>query len=164
MLKYASVLSVVMLLAACQGNEPQKTATTALSVARPAPVSTQDVRKNDGGKLKPADMNVEKTTAMMGDLASPMQADVKHGKKLVRQRCSMCHYLDKAQRKVGPSLQGVYGRAPSIDGIPFATWDDAALNQWLTNPKAVKPKTRMGFPGFKKEQDRLDVIAYLKTR
>jgi len=57
----------------------------------------------------------------------------------------------------------VYGRAPSIDGIPFAVWDEAALDHWLENPKAVKSNTRMGFPGFKKEQDRLDVIAYLKT-
>jgi len=163
MLKYAGILSAVMLLTACQGNDPQPMESTALHEHSAAPVSTQDVRKTDAVKLKPADVNVEKTTTMIADLSSAMKADPKHGKKLVGKRCSMCHYLDQAKRKVGPGLQGVYGRAPSIDGIPFAVWDEAALNQWLTNPKAVKPNTRMGFPGFKKEQDRLDAIAYLKT-
>jgi len=76
---------------------------------------------------------------------------------------SICHYLNQHGRKFGPSLQGVYSRAPSIDGTPFTAWDDHALEAWLSNPKAVKPKTTMSFKGLKNAQDRMDVIAYIKT-
>ncbi len=43
------------------------------------------------------------------------------------------------------------------------TWDDATLNTYLTKPQAMVPGTKMTFPGLAKEQDRLDVIAYLNT-
>ena len=43
------------------------------------------------------------------------------------------------------------------------TWDEATLNTYLTKPQAMVPGTKMTFFGLPKEQDRLDVIAYLKT-
>ncbi|MDB5467271.1 MAG: cytochrome, partial [Phenylobacterium sp.] len=33
--------------------------------------------------------------------------------------------------------------------------------QWLADPKAMVPGTKMTFPGFKDPKDRTDVIAYL---
>jgi cytochrome c len=42
-------------------------------------------------------------------------------------------------------------------------WDEATLNVYLTKPQAMVPGTKMTFAGLSKEQDRLDVIAYLKT-
>jgi cytochrome c len=44
------------------------------------------------------------------------------------------------------------------------TWDEATLNTYLTNPKQLVPGNKMAFPGLPKEQDRLDVIAYLKSK
>lgn len=41
-------------------------------------------------------------------------------------------------------------------------WNDETLFAYLENPKKYIPKTKMAFPGFKSEQDRNDVIAYLK--
>ena len=41
-------------------------------------------------------------------------------------------------------------------------WDEETLDTFLEKPKDMVPKTRMAFPGLKKEQDRMDVIAYLK--
>lgn len=89
--------------------------------------------------------------------------DATRGAALAKKRCSMCHNFDSTKRKVGPGLKGVYGRAPSIQGVPFSKWDAASLDKWLTNPKAVKKSTPMAFPGFKNKQDRDDVIAFLKT-
>ena len=43
-------------------------------------------------------------------------------------------------------------------------WDEATLNKFLENPKALVPGTKMVFPGLKSEKDRQDVIAYLGTQ
>ncbi|RMH59320.1 MAG: cytochrome c family protein, partial [Zetaproteobacteria bacterium] len=66
-----------------------------------------------------------------------------------------------AARNIGPSLLGIYGRVPSIDGVPFARWDAAALERWLSNPRAVKPNTRMRIPPLS-ARDRADIIAYFR--
>ena len=42
-------------------------------------------------------------------------------------------------------------------------WDNESMFKWLENPKVMVKGTSMAFPGFKKEQDRADVIAYLNT-
>jgi cytochrome c2 len=36
-------------------------------------------------------------------------------------------------------------------------------SDYLENPKKYIKGTNMAFPGFKKEQDRADVVAYLNT-
>jgi cytochrome c len=42
-------------------------------------------------------------------------------------------------------------------------WDTESMYKWLENPKNMVKGTSMAFPGFKKETDRNDVIAYLNT-
>jgi len=85
------------------------------------------------------------------------------GAKLAKGKCSACHYFDKDRKKTGPTLMGIYGRTPTIDGVPFAVWDAVALDGWLESPKAVKPKTKMAFKGIPEKEKRDDLIAYLKT-
>lgn len=86
-------------------------------------------------------------------------------------KCQVCHSIDAGVNKLGPSLHGVVGRkAGSLPGYDYTdamknsgfTWDEATLNKYLTNPRKMVPGTRMVFVGLPKEQDRLDVIAYLK--
>jgi cytochrome c len=100
--------------------------------------------------------------AAEGDPAKGMQ---------IFKKCQVCHSIEKGVNKIGPSLHGVYGRkAGTLDGYNYTdamknsgfTWDEASLNTYLTNPRKVVPGTRMVFVGLPKEQDRLDVIAYLK--
>ncbi|MDQ6996306.1 MAG: c-type cytochrome [Mariprofundus sp.] len=90
-----------------------------------------------------------------------LAADAARGKVVATVRCMPCHHLDSHARSIGPGLKGVYGRAPSIDGVPFDIWDEIALQQWLANPRAVKPNTRMMIPPIS-VRDRTDIIAWLK--
>jgi len=84
------------------------------------------------------------------------------GAKLARKKCGTCHYMDRNITKVGPSLKGILGRAPTISGVPFKVWDEKALDQWLQDPTGVKPGTMMAIPGIKSKKERSDIIEYLK--
>jgi cytochrome c1 len=43
------------------------------------------------------------------------------------------------------------------------TWDEKSLFDYLENPKRYIPGTKMAFEGLKKEEDRNDIITYLKS-
>lgn len=94
----------------------------------------------------------------------PMNAladEVPSGEEIFKTRCSVCHNPLTHQRKIGPGLQGVYGREAE-SGI--GTLTEERLHQWLQNPGAIKPGTRM--PKYGQMQDPLQrqaVIDYLKT-
>ena len=106
--------------------------------------------------------------------APSFAGDAANGAKVFK-KCKACHVVDSAKNKVGPSLQGVVGRTPgSVGGFKYSSamtgfgasgvvWDAATLNTFLTKPKALVPKTKMSFPGLKKQSDRDDVIAYLQS-
>ncbi len=89
-------------------------------------------------------------------------------------KCKACHSIDEGRNKIGPSLFGIYGRqAGAIPGFKYSkamkvkapeiVWNDENLDAWLKKPKKFIPKTKMGFSGLKKQRDRDDIIAYLKT-
>ena len=46
-------------------------------------------------------------------------------------------------------------------GEEGVVWDEATLTQYLPNPKAFVPGTKMAFGGLKKPDDVANVIAYL---
>ena len=103
-----------------------------------------------------------------------LEGDVKAGEKYFKRKCKSCHNAKDAKRhKTGPNLwnivdqpggkQATYKKyskdLKNWDGV----WDVANLDLYLTKPKKMFKKTRMSFSGIRKEQDRADVIAYLKT-
>ncbi|MDQ6950346.1 MAG: hypothetical protein Q9M26_01620 [Mariprofundales bacterium] len=94
--------------------------------------------------------------------ADVSSAHVQRGFVVAEVRCKHCHFLIRSNRKIGPGLLGVFDRAPTISGVPFARWDAEALDRWLTNPRAVKPNTEMRTPPIAK-RDRADVIAWMAT-
>ena len=92
--------------------------------------------------------------------------------KAVFNKCAICHSPAAGKNMIGPSLFGVVGRkSASIEGFSYSdamkaadkTWDEATLDTYLTNPKAMVPGTKMIFPGLPKPEDRANLIAYLST-
>ena len=98
------------------------------------------------------------------------EGDAAAGEKVYK-KCKTCHSLEAGKNKLGPHLAGVIGReAGSVEGFKYSkamadsglVWDEATLDAFLAKPKEVVPKSKMAFAGLKKEQQRQDLIAYLK--
>ena len=110
-------------------------------------------------------------------MAGPVQAegDVAKGEQVFK-KCMACHAINDKANKHGPHLVSIVGRSvASIEGYNYsegmkahaatgAVWDEAALLAYIENPKAVVAKTKMAFAGLKKEDERADLIAFLKTK
>jgi cytochrome c len=98
--------------------------------------------------------------------------DAAAGEKVFVQ-CKACHQTgEKAKNGVGPVLNGLFGRkAGSVEGFIYSnenknsgvTWDEATFMEYIKDPKAKIPNTKMVFAGLKDEQKIKDLIAYLHT-
>jgi len=98
--------------------------------------------------------------------------DAAAGERVFNQ-CKACHQIgETAKNTIGPALNGVVNRkAGTVAGYNYSdanknsglTWDETTLTEYLANPKAKVPGTKMTFLGLKKEADVQNVIAYLKT-
>ena len=108
--------------------------------------------------------------------ASPALAagDAAKGEK-VYAKCKACHDVEKGVNKVGPTMKGLVGRAAAsvadykysaamlAKGAEGLVWTEEALTEYLPDPKAYVPKTKMAFAGLKKPDEVADIIAYLKA-
>ncbi len=102
------------------------------------------------------------------------KADVAAGEATTKKLgCVACHSFNQGGKAgVGPNLWGVVG-APHghMEGFNYSAalkakqgpWTFAELNEWLYKPAAYAPGTRMSFAGIKDDQERANVIAYLRT-
>ncbi|RME99890.1 MAG: hypothetical protein D6773_12265 [Alphaproteobacteria bacterium] len=89
--------------------------------------------------------------------------DAGRGLLIAKARCLPCHHLDRTGIRIGPGLKGIYQRKPRISGVPFARWDEAALDAWLSGPRLIKPNTKMILPPLR-ARDREDLIAYFRDQ
>jgi cytochrome c len=86
--------------------------------------------------------------------------------------CKMCHQIgESAKNAVGPILNGVIGRkSGSVAGYNYSdanknsgiTWDEATFREYIKDPKAKVPGTKMIYAGLKDEQKVNDLVAFLK--
>ena len=95
-------------------------------------------------------------------ISSTIMLGTSKGATLTQRKCASCHYIDRHLTKVAPTLKGIFGRVPTISGVPFKVWDEAALNRWMEAPTKVKKDTRMSIPGIKSREERTAIITYLK--
>jgi cytochrome c len=100
-------------------------------------------------------------------------ADPAAGEALAKKLCGICHTFDAGGKAgIGPNLYGVVmGPHAHMEGFSYSDglkdkpgkWDYESLSQWLTNPAAYVPGTKMGFAGIASEKQRANVIAYLRS-
>ncbi|GAC1330818.1 MAG: cytochrome c family protein [Beijerinckiaceae bacterium] len=117
------------------------------------------------GTLAGAVLFLGTTGAAMAD------GDAAAGEKVFA-KCKVCHQIGEgAKNAVGPQQNGLIGRkAGTVPGYSYSdanknsglTWDEATLKEYLKNPKAKIPGTKMIFAGLTKDQEIDDVIAYIK--
>jgi cytochrome c len=99
------------------------------------------------------------------------EGDAAAGEKIFATKCKVCHQIGpNAKNFVGPSLNGVIGRKTgSEEGYSYTdanknsglTWDEVTFKEYITDPKAKIPGTKMIFAGLPKESDRDNLFAYL---
>ncbi|MCZ8100163.1 MAG: cytochrome c family protein [Burkholderiales bacterium] len=111
--------------------------------------------------------------AVMGILsAGAAQAqDAAAGEKVFL-KCRACHQTgETAKNAVGPVLNGLIGRkSGTVEGYNYSdanknsglTWDEATFKEYIKNPKAKIPGTKMIFVGLPNDKEIEDVLAYLK--
>ena len=97
--------------------------------------------------------------------------DVEKGANVFKQ-CQACHSIGPgAQNKIGPELNGLDGRkAGSVPNYSYSdanknsgiVWGEQTFKEYIKDPRAKIPGTKMIFPGVKNEQQANDLWAYIK--
>ncbi len=100
-------------------------------------------------------------------------ADTAKGQQVATQ-CEQCHDISKGgPNKIGPELWGVIGRPRATEaGFSYSTamasnhdpWTFEKLFRYLKSPQAVVPGTKMSFAGLRSAQQRIDLLAWLRTK
>ncbi len=97
--------------------------------------------------------------------------DAAAGAKVFNQ-CRACHQVGPTARNlIGPTLNGLIGRkAGTVEGFKYSdankssgiVWDEATFKDYIRDPKARIPGTKMVFAGLKSDQQIADLLAFLK--
>jgi cytochrome c len=103
-------------------------------------------------------------------------ADVAAG-EAVFAKCKSCHTAEAGGANgTGPNLYGVVGRKPGSHagfaysapmtefGAKQAVWDDEHISEFIKAPQKYIGGTKMTFVGLKKPEDRINIIAYLRSQ
>jgi cytochrome c len=126
--------------------------------------------KNEEHPMKNLTMNALIIVTSMAAASGALAQDVAAGKTSFN-KCLACHAIGEgAKNKVGPELNGIDGRksgtAPDYNysdanknsGI---TWNEAQFKEYIKDPKAKIPGTKMAFAGIKNEKEINDLWAFI---
>jgi cytochrome c len=101
-----------------------------------------------------------------------LTALVTRGERVMAQ-CRSCHTFEAGGANgIGPNLHDAFGRAvashggyeysPAMEGHGGA-WDYMALNDFLRSPAQTVRGTKMAFSGLRNDEERVAMIAYLRS-
>ncbi|MEO0495795.1 MAG: cytochrome c family protein [Pseudomonadota bacterium] len=114
------------------------------------------------------------TMVFAGGNAIAMDGDIAEGEKVFR-KCQACHVVDDMKNRVGPHLMGVVGRdIAAVEKFKYSKgmvaygeengkWTQQLLTDYLEAPRTTVKGTKMAFAGLKKEEDRVNVVAYIMS-
>lgn len=135
----------------------------------------EDGRAEDGGAEAEVDLQVEAEPVPDAEaaieVAALSEADMAAAAKAMR-GCKSCHQLERDRNGTGPHLIGVVGRPiGGVDGFKYSdallglneageVWSEAALVEWLEDPKAFADGTKMNFK-VRDADDRALIAAWL---
>ena len=84
-------------------------------------------------------------------------ASAARGKEVFDKKCSICHFADSDQKKIGPGLKGISKRGTfSVNGNKIT---DDSLKTWIENGDQLMPP----FKDVLEPAQIKDVITYVKT-
>ncbi len=105
--------------------------------------------------------------------ASSAQAQDAAAGKTSFNKCLACHAIGEgAKNKVGPVLNGLDGRkSGTFEGYSYTdanknsgiTWNEATFKEYIKDPKAKIPGTKMAFAGIKNEKEINDLWTYVSS-
>jgi cytochrome c len=108
---------------------------------------------------------------LIAALSVPAMAQDAQKGKAVFNVCLACHTIGPgAQNKIGPELNGLDGRkAGTVANFDYSdankssgiVWNEQTFEEYIKNPAAKVPGTKMIFPGIKNEQQEKDLWAYI---
>jgi cytochrome c len=106
----------------------------------------------------------------MATTSAALAQDVAAGKSSFN-KCMACHAIGEgAKNKVGPELNGIDGRkSGTAEGYSYTdanknsgiTWNKEQFLEYIKDPKAKIPGTKMIFAGIKNEKEANDLWAFL---
>ena len=109
--------------------------------------------------------------ALAASTAAASAQDVAAGEQSFK-KCLPCHSVGEgAKNKVGPELNGLDGRkAGTAEGFNYTeanknsgiTWNETTFKEYIKDPRAKIPGTKMVFAGIKNEEEVNNLWAYLK--
>ncbi len=87
--------------------------------------------------------------------------------------CAACHSLEPNRNMTGPSLAELWNRkagtlpsfmrySPAVKSSGVV-WNEKTLDEWITDPQHLIPGNVMTFDGIKNSQQRVDLLAFLKS-
>ena len=123
----------------------------------------------------PGDGEAAEEPAAEGDDIAALVADMDpaEGESAAR-ACQACHTFEEGgAHRVGPNLWNVVGQpiarqedysySDALQGMSGQTWTLEALNEFLLNPRGFAPGTKMAYGGMRRDEQRLQLLAYLRS-
>jgi cytochrome c len=108
---------------------------------------------------------------VVASAGAALAQDVDKGATVFK-KCAICHKIGPgATNLVGPELNGLDGRhSGSVAGFSYSdanknsgiVWNEANFKDYIKDPRAKVPGTKMIFAGIKNEQEIDDLWAYVK--